>query len=775
MGKFYQDLRYTCGVSAMNPAPNSQAERFPSRWLNIAAPVLLLVIVIAFFWKVVLTNQYSWLESPDLAWQIVPWFQYQAVQFHQHVFPIWDPYQYAGQTLIGQDNPGLAYPLNWILFSLPLKDGHINIRYLDWYYMLIHYFGALFCYWLCRDLDRRRTASIAAGISFGLGGFIGTTDWPEIINGAIWAPLVFLFLFRALRGVRPRISAALCGLFLGVSWLSGHHVIPMFTSLAVLVVWLYSLVARSEAPMTPSRKRLAVCVSVFLLFTAMAGALQMWPTFAYGRTAVRWVGSQHDPITWKETVPYTVHKRYSLSPRYLPGILIPRYDDGVSPYAGVTALALAGLALTCFWRIREVRLLFSVGLGGLLFALGDSDVFHGILYSTMPMIEKAREPAMAIFLFHFAIALLIGFGMDALADLAHGLTPGALRRLMKVLVVFGSVTFLIVLSVFIANGEKWIGDDGVVVTVFAALALSGLVYRLSRAPGPNRYLPLLVIALYLFELGNNSLYYLPNKDELARNIYLSRLADTKQVADFLRREPQPVRVWTNMEDVPFNFGDWFGIDTLSGYTPSMPFDFYRIEAYTRPGREIYSAAYAIGRKPMFPDQTEVFRDSNGLAVYRNPEVMARVRTVHDAVRVTDSDDARHHLQNPAFDLRTRTFGYTATPLMEQCNGDTVGNLVRRINETSTTVTMKCRGMVIISENDAPGWTAQVDGRKTPVYDAYTVLRGVVVDAGTHNIRMLYRPLSVSAGATATLLAFLAAFGLWLTPWERGETDEAESQ
>ncbi len=125
----------------------------PSKWHSAIAAFVLLLIVIGFFWKLLLTNQYSWLQTPDLAYQSPPVvFNIQASQFHQHIFPIWDPFEFAGQSLIGQDQPGLAYPLNWILFSLPLRDGHISIHYLNWYYMSIHYFAALFCYWLCRDL-----------------------------------------------------------------------------------------------------------------------------------------------------------------------------------------------------------------------------------------------------------------------------------------------------------------------------------------------------------------------------------------------------------------------------------------------------------------------------------------------------------------------------------------------------------------------------------------------------------------------------------------------
>lgn len=108
-----------------------------------AGPAVLLLIVIGFFWKIVLTDQYSWLEFPDLAYQVVPWLNYQAQQFHLHHFPIWDPFLYGGQSLIGQGQPGLAYPLNWLLFALPLDQGHISIAALNWFYTLTHYLAAL--------------------------------------------------------------------------------------------------------------------------------------------------------------------------------------------------------------------------------------------------------------------------------------------------------------------------------------------------------------------------------------------------------------------------------------------------------------------------------------------------------------------------------------------------------------------------------------------------------------------------------------------------------
>ncbi|HUJ49230.1 MAG TPA: hypothetical protein VLW25_03500, partial [Bryobacteraceae bacterium] len=161
-----------------------------------AGPLVLLLLIIGFFWKLVLTSQYTWIASFDLSDQVVPWLNYEAQQFHLHHLPLWDPFLFGGQSLLGEGQPGLAYPLNWILFSLPLHHGQINFDILNWYFLTIHYLAALFCYFLCRDLGRGIPASVLAGLAFALGGYVGNTDWPQMINGAVWGPLILLFLLR---------------------------------------------------------------------------------------------------------------------------------------------------------------------------------------------------------------------------------------------------------------------------------------------------------------------------------------------------------------------------------------------------------------------------------------------------------------------------------------------------------------------------------------------------------------------------------------------------
>src|ERR1700728_2030970 len=150
---------------------------------KLAGPGLLLIISILFHWKLVLTNQYTWLEAGE---------------WHHWRFPMWDPYSWTGQPLFGQAQPGAAYPINWLLFWTPLDHGWLRQDVLHWFYVLVHYLAGLTCYALCRDLGRSRLASVLGGIVYSLAGYVAYTYSPQMLQGAVWAPLVFLFLFRAL-------------------------------------------------------------------------------------------------------------------------------------------------------------------------------------------------------------------------------------------------------------------------------------------------------------------------------------------------------------------------------------------------------------------------------------------------------------------------------------------------------------------------------------------------------------------------------------------------
>src|SRR5215469_9946130 len=108
--------------------------------------LVLFAVVAGFYWKLTLTRQYDWLGSPDVAQQVLPWFQEQARFWGKGGIPLWDPYVWAG---------------------LPLRaDGFMHWWAIEWYFVLIRVIGISFCYWLCRDLGRSRVASLFGAVVF---------------------------------------------------------------------------------------------------------------------------------------------------------------------------------------------------------------------------------------------------------------------------------------------------------------------------------------------------------------------------------------------------------------------------------------------------------------------------------------------------------------------------------------------------------------------------------------------------------------------------------
>ncbi len=719
----------------------------PIAWLRrLLMPLLLLALTVGFYWKLVLTDQYTWLESPDLAYQVLPWYQFQAGEWNQGSFPLWDPYLWGGQSLIGQAQPGAAYPLNWLLFLLPLRNGWIRQAYLHWYFVLIHFLGVLFAYWLARDLKLSQPACVLAGVAFSFSGYVGTTDWPQMLNGAIWTPLVFLFLLRTLDGVRPLVNAALSGAFLGIAWLSGHHQGPIYMTLAASGVWLFYIFKRGLPEWALVR-----LAAVFLIFALLVGALQILPAYEYGKLSRRWVGVE-EPVGWNQKVPYLVHTQYAFYPLSVLGILIPGVHRHSDPFAGVVITTLALLAVALAFRERAVRLLAAVALGGLLFSLGHNNVFHGIVYALAPLVDKARTPAAAILIFNFGFSLLSAYGMDRFLTSRESPWP---RRACLALLAWSAALLLLSLATLVVGKQP---EDRYALTALVALLAAAAFWGGWRGMLSPRAFQACLIALALIELGNVSGYLLPHRLEKQRTIYLKKMAEHSDLAEFIRNEPWPARVVINSSEIPYNFGDWYGVDVFGGYLASLTDNLLRLGLHSERVQNLMGATYFIASEPPRPGLREVHRGKSGLNVYFNPDALPRAWTIHALKGVADDNQAQALLDDPGFDLRRQGWIRGEPPQLEVCSPDedSVRLLSREAKRVEIEARMACKGMVVLSEVYFPGWEARVDGKQVPVHEVYTALRGVVVERGLHRVEMRYRPRSVVLGGIGTFVGLTAA-------------------
>jgi hypothetical protein len=417
-----------------------------------------------------------------------------------------------------------------------------------------------------------------------------------------------------------------------------------------------------------------------------------------------------------------VHQQASLFPLSLLGLLLPGANAEV--FVGLAIFTLASIGLVLAFATPEVRLLGAIALGGLLLALGGFSVFHGAAYLAVPMVEKARTPSMAVVLVQFAIAILAVYGLDALRTRPLG------RWWIPALTVAGLLPWPALMILPIVRPEASLEYERLAIFGVVALALAALLRAWQLRALSNRAAIALVAILVLFELGTVHGNY-PHRD--APGSSLAALRENRDVVDFLRRQADLVRVEIGADGVPYNIGDWDGIDQFRAYLGGMTANVARFEIDRLNGGrlapQLFALTYFVGPKPIRPDQQEVFRGKSGLNVYRNPGAFPRAWTVHEG--------------QPGLAL-------------DRCSApDDVRVVERADTRILLQANLSCKGAVVLSQTFYPGWQARIDGRRVPLHEVYGALDGVVADAGAHRIELRYRPASVYWGAGLTALGFAA--------------------
>jgi hypothetical protein len=690
---------------------------------RVTVVALLAALTIGFYWRLLLTDQYTWVNGPDIARQVLPWLQFQAAELRAGRIPLWDPYLFGGQPLLAQAQPGAAYPLNWILLLAPLRNGWIQLTWLHWYFVAIHFMAVVFAYRLCRGVGTGRSAAVAGGIVYGLGGFMGQNDWPQMLNGAVWIPLVLLCLLRAARREDPWYSAAAGGLCLGMAFLAGHHQVPLYTALMAAAVWASILATRRQS----ERSRWAGAALLFFVTAALVGAAQSLPALEYAQHAYRWVGAPN-PTGPGDKVPYHVHELYSLRPDFLLGIVFPTFASPAPVLAGATAFLLACCAIAYRWSCAAVRVATFVWIGGILFAMGGSVIFHGLLYAIVPMLEKARTPAMGAAVAHCGMALLVAFGLEAVRNHVDAGRKWA--------VGLGTAVFIAWLAIRMANGTT--GDTRVLVTALCAI-LTGLVLGAwERRALSWTSAAACLIGLILVDLGNGQVAFLRHRN--AGYVELDRLRNTSPVVEAVRRESARRGEWGRVDfgndteaawAANSSIGDFFGIDTYMGYLASVTANVVDAGLANEETRLHYGVRYVVANDPQ-GEWNELVAHGEGWKLWRNRNAFPRVWTIHE----------NGPLESPA--------------AVERCGPRDETYLLRReSNRVVIWVEMACTGVVVLSDTTYPGWEASVDGQPAPVLTAYKSLRAVAVPKGAHRVEMRYRPWSVTLGVLLTLAGMLA--------------------
>ena len=360
---------------------------------------------------------------------------------------------------------------------------------------------------------------------------------------------------------------------------------------------------------------------------------------------------------------------------------------------------------------------------------------------------------------HFALTPLVALGADRLL---RGLLPARwLWRAAKYLAWLAAG--ILVLVLFEAPAIR-LADHGLERCAMIAsigFLLAAVYAGFSRLRVTASLAAVFLTALLLLEVETNIGFDYPAIAQIRRKDgVLPRLTGgMRDLTDFVRALPGPKRIDINYNDFLFNFGDWFGVEVMSGFVPSVPASLHRLTWWEPRILSLYGVNYSITSQPPRPGQKEIFTSARGLHVYANDDAMPRAWAVH-RLQSAGEEEAVRLVRQGSFDFRQLAVLGGPAPALETCGGmDAVSVDYLNIQRLRLRVKMQCRGMVIVGDNAFPGWQASVDGRPAVIYAANTALRGVVVDKGVHEVYLEYRPASVRLGLALTLAGAALAFCL----------------
>ncbi len=724
--------------------------------VTLASLALFVPTIVLFYWKILLTNQFSLLTESEGVNQAYSWLRFWVNSIRHGELPLWDPYTFGGHSFIGEMQTAAFYPLHLVLALFPLnRHSMISPALYNAWWTGAHLLAACFLFLLVREFGLSRFAAFTAGICFSLGGFVAHIGWPHMLESSIWLPLIFLFLLRALRAPDHRLllrEASFGGLALGMPILAGgFHVVILQVLVIVSAACFYGAGGlHADSPAQRWRKA-GLAAGTLVITGLLAGAIQLLPSMEYSARAIRFLGTDGG-LPASDKIPYQFLSD-SLSPHGIIALLLPNAFNGnlgfrevINPYMGVFPLLLAVIGIRRNWAHPWVRYLAGLAVAAVLYSFGPFSWLNGVLYAIVPKLWMAREAPRILYLLDFALAILAAFGMETLFAQAKEVSWPRLNQILFALVIACAACLLVPAIFGKPEISPWIGLS--IVLIFCSYGLFRWILHGNR----GHFAKVLVVGLILFDLSAfdwtavNIMNVQKNGvDHLQRNLSL------KGVNRFLDAQPKPqgapFRVQVEADPKP-NIGDLFGIQSPDGGGVTLPADYTGISFK----RDLLNVRYIV-KPASAQDPGPVYRDS-AWKIYENPGAQPRAWLVHEIV--VSGDGAP-----PAYDVSRTALvnGQIKETIEPAVHPEQEGVVFSKYEaqRLELTVRAQSQAMLVLSETFYPGWRATVNGASQTIYKVDGDLRGIIVPRGDSTIVVEYRPLSVYAGAVLTLLAFAATF------------------
>jgi len=791
------------------PAPTSSQFKIESKHLDIAFPVMMIVLFI-FLMKPQLIDRLT-PQGVDVVSNLASTHQTKQFEKETDEKALWNPYKFSGMPTYHRHSP-VAFSIDNILGSLGRIFNNTFIYYL---------FGALGLYFFFRYLKFTPLISLLGVLIFiliphfkslYLEGHFAKFRAIMIIPWIVFAFYYFL-------DKKNLLGAALFALAFGLQIRTQHYQIVFYTGLLIFAIGVYPflklLFDKNYKLFTKSTAFLFASLLLAILMAAQPIFLanEYLPYSKRGKTTINLKQPKMETTAEKDGVNLTYATQWSTHPSEIMTWFMPRFYGGMSAekytgnvnsqlknrdlpnywgympftqsyeYMGIISLMLAFIGI---WFYRKDKFIISLLIFSgflILLSLGRHfEGFYSLFFNYFPYFNKFRAPMMSVTLNYFILSIFAIYGVKYLYELVRD--DFDWKKYKNLLIILGSfvglgIIFLLagqtmsfikegqnlnpqIVPIMVEVRQELFSND---LTRYFILVLIVVGFIISYLKNKINFtvLSLVIIAVIMFDLLSVQSRVKKNYMNLKKveNRYFSPTATDK----FLQSDNEVFRIMPPSKSMNDNRWAYFH-QSIAGYSPIK---MYTIEELLENNifggwdkqlpinwnvLQMLNVKYAVFNNK-FNNENLTLVQSNErdkLYTYIFNKYLSRGFFVGKVLIIEDDYERLQYINNPKFDLSTLALVETEidtqieTPDSSYC-------LVKEFtpNKVVMDVYTDKTSLFVISElYYPPGWKILLDNNEVnKIYKTNHALMSIVVPEGNHKVELRFEPASYYKNITVS--------------------------
>lgn len=695
---------------------------------------------------------------------------------------LWMPELWGGITAFHSLNTPfspIANLISWLGSNKTAFVGFETIEVLVIVHLWIFQIGA---YYMLKNVGISRVAAWISTIICGVGAYLWFPSWFNIYITVAYAPALLAVVMYLYKVQNPIFGWA----NIGVAFVLSQILMQQLGQAAALVLLLWGILYVFYAVYYRDSRLEIIRITLKSVFSGLLAigiaAVAIVPTIAMNGVNSRLI-NDFGYLAPGEKMSFLSFSTHTFDKGTLKNLL------GESQGFLTISVAVLILIIVGFFSkttSKEISILACLGKTALLFSVvGGCGVWFCDFLYYIPVANQVRQPFLYCIIFCIGSCILGGIGADcALRALKEKKWKDYFYNPTLLLFLVCSIAIIAILP------HRFNFINATIVVVLGLIVVAQFWKNINQARCITTYLCIALVLINIYYVRQKTVYNY-TVDSANAKVGLVNESINSLFAQFEEATNDNmfrITQWGNMNSLPINSAVYNGFyNTVDYWNPIYQKTINTHLSLNLETRfKLENVKYWIKAEDdtAIDPLTMEFEDTGitsfvynsydatapiQVRVYENTDYLGPAWFVYDFETISEDatdDEQLAALNNTELDVRTTALVDTKTATkLSQINSDSPNGTILSINYTNNNISINCfteaEGLLILTESDAPGWKAWIDGERTDVLSVNYDRKGIVVPAGEHNIQLVYLPDSFIAGVIITTISVVATIGYFL--------------